>query len=79
MIIKNGFVFQEDGTFEKKDLFIEAGKIVSSSQEVLDKTELDASGLKVIAGLIDIHSHGASGHDFFFFFLEGLKTIFKYE
>ena len=44
MIIKNGFVFQEDGTFEKKDLFIEAGKIVSSSQEVLDKTELDASG-----------------------------------
>ena len=64
MIIKNGFVFQEDGTFEKKDLFIEAGKIVSSSQEVLDKTELDASGLKVIPGLIDIHSHGASGHDF---------------
>ena len=79
MIIKNGFVFQEDGTFEKKDLFIEAGKIVSSSQEVLDKTELDASGLKVIPGLIDIHSHGASGHDFSDGNLEGLKTILKYE
>ena len=30
MIIKNGFIFQEDGTFKKKDLYVENGKIVSS-------------------------------------------------
>ena len=46
MIIKNGSVFQEDGTFEKKDLYVENGKIVSSIDEVTDKTEIDATGLR---------------------------------
>ena len=43
MIIKNGLVFQEDGTFEKKDLYIENGKIVASKAEVSDTTEIDAT------------------------------------
>lgn len=79
MIIKNGLVFQEDGTFVQKDLYIENGIFVASESEVTDKTELDASGLKVIPGLVDVHSHGAFGHDFCDADAEGLKVILKYE
>ena len=79
MIIKNGAVFQEDGTFKKHDVYIEDHKIVGSAQEVTDKTEIDATGLLVIPGLVDIHSHGAYGHDFSDGDTEGLKTILKYE
>ena len=79
MIIKNGSVFQEDGTFKKCDVYIENHKIVSSEREVSDKKEMDASGLLVIPGLVDIHSHGAFGHDFSDGDTEGLKTILKYE
>ena len=79
MIIKNGSVFQEDGTFEKKDLYVENGKIVSSIDEVTDKTEIDATGLKVLPGTVDVHSHGAFGHDFSDADVEGLKTILRYE
>ena len=50
MIIKNGKVFQEDGSYKVTDLYIENGRIVSSAEEVTDKTELDASGLKVLLG-----------------------------
>nr|WP_296009319.1 N-acetylglucosamine-6-phosphate deacetylase [uncultured Blautia sp.] len=79
MIIKNGLVFQEDGNFVKKDLYIENGKFVASEQEVSDKTEVDAQGLKVLPGLVDVHSHGAYGHDFCDADPEGLKVILKYE
>ncbi len=33
MIIKNGFVFQEDGTFLQKDLYVENDRIVASEAE----------------------------------------------
>ena len=79
MIIKNGSVFQEDGTFEKKDLYVENGKIVSSIEEVTDRKEIDASGMKVLPGAVDIHSHGAFGHDFSDADVEGLKTVLRYE
>ena len=62
MIIKNGKVFQEDGSYKVTDLYVENGRIVASADEVTDKTELDASGLKVLPGLVDIHSHGAVRH-----------------
>lgn len=79
MIIKNGLVFQEDGSFVKKDLYIENGRLAASEAEVSDKTEYDAEGLKLLPGLIDVHSHGAFGHDFCDADPEGLKVILKYE
>lgn len=79
MIIKNGSVYQEDKTFAKKDLYIEDGRIVSGPEEVTDKTEIDAEGLLVLPGLIDIHSHGAVGCDFSDGDMEGLKKILSYE
>ena len=65
MIIRNGLIFQEDGTFRKEDVYIENHKITDSEDKVTDKTEIDAEGLMVIPGLVDIHSHGAFGYDFF--------------
>jgi len=77
MIIKNGEVFQEDGSFRLQDLYVENHRIVASEDEVTDKTIVDAAGLRVLPGLVDIHSHGAFGHDFSD--PEGLKIILKYE
>ena len=79
MIIKNGNVFQEDGSYKVTDLYVENGRLVASEEEVTDKTELDASGLKVLPGLVDIHSHGAVRHDFSDADVDGLKVILQYE
>ena len=79
MIIKNGKVFQEDGSYKVADLYVENGRIVASADEVTDKTELNASGLKVLPGLVDIHSHGAVRHDFSDADVDGLRTILQYE
>ena len=79
MIIKNGRVYQEDKTFAKKDLYIENGKIVESPEQLSDTSEVDAEGLLVLPGLIDVHSHGAVGHDFSDGDMEGLKAILTYE
>ena len=79
MIIRNGNVFQEDGSFRKRDLYVKDGKLVSGEAEVSDKEEIDASGLKILPGLVDIHSHGAVGHDFSDADAAGLKKILQYE
>lgn len=79
MIIKNGVVFQEDKTFVKKDLYIEKGRIAASEDQVTEREVIDAEGLFVLPGLIDIHSHGAAGHDFSDGDTEGLKEILAYE
>ena len=79
MIIKNGAVYQEDKTFVKKDLYLEKGRIVENRDQVSDTTEVDAEGLYVLPGLVDVHSHGAVGHDFSDGDMEGLKKILAYE
>lgn len=79
MIIRNGAVFQENGTFQIQDLYVENHRIVSDESQVTDKTVIDASGMKVLPGLVDIHSHGAFGYDFSDGDAEGLRTILKYE
>ena len=78
MIIKNGEVFQEDGSFRLQDLYVENHRIVASEDEVTDKTIVDAAGLGVIPGLVDIHSHGAFGHDFSDADPEGLVRISRF-
>lgn len=79
MIIKNGIVFREDKTFVKEDLYIENGRIAESVDQVTDTTEIDAAGLYVLPGLVDIHSHGAVGRDFSDNDIEGLHEILQYE
>lgn len=79
MIIRNGLVFDENGRFVEKDLYIANGRIVASLAEVTDTKVVDATNLKVIPGLVDIHSHGALGHDTSQGNIDGLKQILQYE
>lgn len=79
MIVKNGRVFGEDRRFTVRDVYIEDGIIVSDESEVKNQTIVDATGCYVIPGLIDIHSHGAQGHDFSDADEEGLHQILQYQ
>lgn len=59
--IKNASVYT-NGSFEKKDVFVEDGKISFIGGGLA--TTIDAEGKKLIPGFIDIHIHGAVGCDF---------------
>src|SRR3954470_15194403 len=61
IIIRNGNVFDGlGGTSRQLDVVIANGKIVSLVRSSADRgtTEIDAKGLAVAPGFIDIHSHG---------------------
>ena len=79
MIIQGGMVFQEDGSFRRQDVYIEGHRIVSGREQLTDRTVIDAKGLLVLPGLIDIHTHGADGHDYSDGDMEGMKAILRYE
>ncbi|MBQ8822137.1 MAG: N-acetylglucosamine-6-phosphate deacetylase [Lachnospiraceae bacterium] len=59
MIIENGLVFRDTGQFEKDTIYIENGRIAETAQG----ERLDAAGLYIVPGLIDIHLHGCAGFD----------------
>lgn len=79
MVIKNGLVFDsEHKQFQKKDVYIKDGRFVADTGA--DATEtIDAEGLFVLPGLIDVHSHGAAGYDFSDADAQGLAKILRYE
>ena len=80
MIIKNGNVFCPDGTFQIKDLYVADGLITDDVEAArADGKVIDANRKYVIPGLVDIHSHGAVGHDFCDADSAGLKEILRYE
>lgn len=72
MIIKNGSIFGENGRFCRGNIDI-CGDVIKNidydkayNVELQQKQEevIDADGLYVIPGLVDIHLHGAAGFDF---------------
>lgn len=85
MRIANGKVF--DGQcFRERDVVVEgqtfssietSGDVACGAGEAADA--LDASGCYVIPGLIDVHFHGAMGHDFCDASDEGISAIAAYE
>lgn len=78
MVIKNGFVYGEDKRFQKRDIFIEKHQFVDCAES--SGTEaIDAEGLYVLPGLVDVHSHGAVGADFSDADALGLASILRYE
>lgn len=78
MIIKNGLVYGEDQRFQKRDIFIKDHHFVENGDSN-DSEVVDAGGLYVIPGLVDVHSHGAAGFDFSDADADGLAEILKYE
>ena len=79
MIIKSGKVFQEDGSFLEQTLYVNAHRLVDKAEYQDDGEIIDAEGILVLPGLVDIHSHGAAGEDFSDGNPEGLKKILRYE
>ena len=85
MRIANGKVF--DGQcFRERDVVVEGqtfSRIEASGVVECDGPEaadmVDASGCYVIPGLIDVHFHGAVGHDFCDASDEGISAIAAYE
>lgn len=76
MIIKNASVFEENGTFVTKDVYIDGGNFAESAA---DNTVIDASGLYAIPGLTDVHFHGCVGYDFCDGTHEAIRAIAEYE
>lgn len=71
MLIVNGLVFTKDFKFEPRNIRIVDGVITEVTEEAIDVTKLDmyeevidASKIKIIPGLTDIHFHGCVGYDF---------------
>jgi N-acyl-D-amino-acid deacylase len=61
VVVRNGTVFDGLGAAGKElDVVIAAGRIVSVSRRATDRgaIEIDARGMAVAPGFIDIHSHG---------------------
>lgn len=76
MIIKNASVFEENGTFVTKDVYIEDGLFAASAS---DEQVIDASGLYAIPGLTDVHFHGCVGYDFCDGTHEAFRAIAEYQ
>ncbi|WP_035766794.1 N-acetylglucosamine-6-phosphate deacetylase [Butyrivibrio sp. NC2002] len=76
MKITGAKVFAADHIFKNEDIYIKGDRIAEASSD--DET-FDASGLTAIPGLVDIHFHGAVGHDFCNTDLDGLRKIAEYE
>ncbi len=76
MIIKNAQVYTSEFRFEKKNLYIDGEYF---SEKGSGDTVVDAEGLYVIPGLIDLHFHGCNGASFMDGTAEAIDTITEYE
>ncbi|WP_026516778.1 N-acetylglucosamine-6-phosphate deacetylase [Butyrivibrio sp. MC2021] len=76
MRITGAKVFSELHKFEEKEVYVKDG-LFSDSHDT--EEIVDAKGLMLIPGLVDIHFHGAVGHDFCDGDKKGLMEIAEYE
>lgn len=78
MVIRNAKIFGPDHRFSPQDLVIRDGRISAAPAEDGEEI-LDAQGLLALPGLVDIHFHGAVGHDFCDADEAGLQAIADFE
>lgn len=79
MIIRNAKVFADGYRFVERDLIIRDGRIVFGAPPMDGEEVLDAQGAYALPGLVDIHFHGAVGHDFCDADEAGLQAIADFE
>ena len=79
MIIKNAKVFSDGCRFVEKDLIIRDGRVVFGAPAQENEEVVDAGGAYALPGLVDIHFHGAVGHDFCDADEAGLQAIADFE
>lgn len=78
MIIRNGLVFEPEGAFTAREVYVDQTHRICEEPLPGDREIIDAEGLYVIPGLVDIHIHGAVGRDFSDGDPEGLQEIAAY-
>lgn len=80
MIIKNANIFTQDNRFVKGSVVVENGRFVSIAEQPEHTGEvIEAKGLYMIPGLVDIHFHGCMGADMCDGTKEALDVITQYE
>ena len=79
MIIKNALIYTPQHRFEPGTLTIRGGRITALDVPLPDEEVIDATGLLALPGLVDLHFHGAMGHDFCDGDEDGLQAIADYE
>ena len=65
--------------FVEKDLIIRDGRIVFGAAPLESEDVIDAGRCLRLPGLVDIHFHGAVGHDFCDADAAGLQAIADFE
>ena len=76
MVIKNCKIIYQD-KIEEGSILIKDGKIEKINPEDFKGEVLDAKGLYLSPGFIDVHIHGAGGYDTMDGTVEALNTIAK--
>ena len=79
MIVKNAMVYTPQHTFAKGDIVIRDGRIVFGATPQLNEEVIDAEGLYALPGLLDLHFHGAVGHDFCDASEEAIQALADFE
>lgn len=78
MILRHGEIFI-DGKFERKDILIEDGLVKEISETIKgDGKEVDCTGLRIVPGFFDIHTHGCLSYDFSKSSPEKIKEMCEY-
>ena len=74
--IKNANVVLSDKILNNASVLVEDGKIISiTTEEVLCDNFIDAKGLFLMPGFIDLHCHGGNGLDFMDASVEEMKDL----
>lgn len=79
MIIKNANAYTPQHVFAVEDLIIRDGRIVFGAEPLPGEEIIDAQGLYALPGLLDIHFHGAVGHDFCDATEESIQALADFE
>ena len=79
MIIKNAMVYTPQHVFAKGDIVIRGGRIAFGAAPQLDEEIIDAEGLYALPSLLDLHFHGAVGHDFCDASEEAIQALADFE
>jgi len=80
-VILNGRVMDpESGLDAIRNVAIQSGKIVAiSSEPMRGKSTIDATGLVVAPGFIDLHSHGQNAENYRYKAMDGVTTALELE